>query len=885
VKSTYQILLVVFVGLAMRAAALAQSSAAFNLLSPPTAAGGLIYGIGTNVYGNLPVGPTGDCLESNGTTLAWAPCTLGTGFSFGGDLQGTSISQVVVGLEGRPVLGVAPSTGQALEWNGTAWAPATLAGFGTVSSVGLSLPSIFSVTSSPVTSSGTLAATLSNQGANLVFASPNGSTGAPAFRPLTGADVPAVSLSTTGNGGIMGTLGIANGGTGLSLVGGNGQCLTSNGTAIVWGACGTGTVTSVGLSLPGGFAASGSPVTGNGTLGISMPSGWGNGSLLIGNGANSVTTLPVGEAGQCLVSNGATAGWGGCSTALPPSTESPAAHQFLNSYNASTGTFTVAQPNFSDLAGTASLSQLPPFSFSGITGAIAATQLAPSPVTGDCPQYNGALLVWAACGGLPGSWTLSGNTNTVLTQPASAQDAVVQQWMPSVSNPSADILQAYLPGATPSTNCATNSKCAFAIQANGNLFMSGNSFSLGSVNQATASYLSLPGGTPGQAYLKLSSAALNAPTAPSLAVASGGSIPVGYSTPVTITYVNGGGETLTSGTSSAPATTSGNQEVVVTSPAAETNATGYNIYVQASGGNWYGPVNSSPVAIGTNYTISSIPSAGGLPSANTTGGIYNTYLSMSAEGSGILCSSSSVPGQDCASGTNLLTANNLMAGPNISITPGSNGNVTIASTGAGASVTLQTNGTSNGSQSLLNLVPGSNVTLTNSGGSVTIAASGGAVTTTHYIPLEACEPDQTGYSFYTVASQANWFEGHWEMVAGQPSAIYCRVRIPHTLASSSGANLVLTISANDSTPGHTANFQTCDNIISTTINVGTLSCATAQSFTTTATALAPVNLTFPVQSALAPDGFLVVKIAATAIGAAPAANMHVWSYLQITETE
>lgn len=51
-------------------------------------------------------------------------------------------------------------------------------------------------------------------------------------------------------------------------------------------------------------------------------------------------------------------------------------------------------------------------------------------------------------------------------------------------------------------------------------------------------------------------------------------------------------------------------------------------------------------------------------------------------------------------------------------------------TGSGSSLTLQTNGSPNGSQSLLNLVAGTNVTLTDNGsGSVTIASSGSGSTT------------------------------------------------------------------------------------------------------------------------------------------------------------
>lgn len=68
-------------------------------------------------------------------------------------------------------------------------------GPGTVTSVALSLPSIFSVTGSPVTGSGTLTGSLANQTTNLVFASPNGSTGTPTFRALAAADIPSLTAA------------------------------------------------------------------------------------------------------------------------------------------------------------------------------------------------------------------------------------------------------------------------------------------------------------------------------------------------------------------------------------------------------------------------------------------------------------------------------------------------------------------------------------------------------------------------------------------------------------------------------------------------------------------------------------------------------------------
>lgn len=67
---------------------------------------------------------------------------------------------------------------------------------GTVTSVGLSAPNIFSVSGSPVTSSGTLALTLATQSANRVWAGPTtGSAAAPTFRALVSDDLPTIPLA------------------------------------------------------------------------------------------------------------------------------------------------------------------------------------------------------------------------------------------------------------------------------------------------------------------------------------------------------------------------------------------------------------------------------------------------------------------------------------------------------------------------------------------------------------------------------------------------------------------------------------------------------------------------------------------------------------------
>lgn len=94
-------------------------------------------------------------------------------------------------LQGNPISGTTPTTGQALIWNGTAWTPTASAGSGTVTNVALTAPSILAVSGSPITSSGTLALTFATgQSANMVLASPDGSTGAVALRALVSADLP-----------------------------------------------------------------------------------------------------------------------------------------------------------------------------------------------------------------------------------------------------------------------------------------------------------------------------------------------------------------------------------------------------------------------------------------------------------------------------------------------------------------------------------------------------------------------------------------------------------------------------------------------------------------------------------------------------------------------
>jgi hypothetical protein len=153
--------------------------------------------------------------------------------------------------------------------------------------------------------------------ANYVLAAPNGSSGAPTFRALVAADIPTLNQNTTGTAAnVSGTVAIANGGTGAttesgartalgvpaSPTGTNAQLLAndgsngfanvtvgsglslSGGTLTATGS-GSGTVTSVGLTMPSGFTVASSPVTTSGTIAVTTSLS----GILKGNGSGFTT--------------------------------------------------------------------------------------------------------------------------------------------------------------------------------------------------------------------------------------------------------------------------------------------------------------------------------------------------------------------------------------------------------------------------------------------------------------------------------------------------------------------------------------------------------------------------------------------------------------------
>jgi hypothetical protein len=160
----------------------------------------LYYGFGTGGAGGsatsvIPIGGPG-AFVGVARSLSTA---ANSGLAGGGDLSANRA--LSVDLSNLATATVAASTDYVALHDGTSTKRITKANFlsglgvGTVTSVALSLPSLFTVSGSPVTASGTLSASLASQSANTVFAAPNGSAGAPTFRALVAGDIPTLTAA------------------------------------------------------------------------------------------------------------------------------------------------------------------------------------------------------------------------------------------------------------------------------------------------------------------------------------------------------------------------------------------------------------------------------------------------------------------------------------------------------------------------------------------------------------------------------------------------------------------------------------------------------------------------------------------------------------------
>ena len=116
-------------------------------------------------------------------------------------VRSTTVPSPTVMFQPSQLTAGGASNGSCLVYDGTTWEPGSCSsGSGTVTSVAVTVPSILSVTGSPITTSGTLALSLATQAANQVFAGPtSGGAATPTFRALVSADIPANAANTSGN--------------------------------------------------------------------------------------------------------------------------------------------------------------------------------------------------------------------------------------------------------------------------------------------------------------------------------------------------------------------------------------------------------------------------------------------------------------------------------------------------------------------------------------------------------------------------------------------------------------------------------------------------------------------------------------------------------------
>ena len=170
---------------------------------------------------------SGKFLTTDGTNTSWSTNPLGTVTSVAAltlGTTGTDLSSTVANSTTTPVITLNVPTASASNRGALSAADwSTFNGKGSVSSVAMTVPTFLSVTGSPITTSGTLAVTLSGTALPILNGGTGQTTATAAFNALS--PITSTGDLILGNG--------ANSATRLGI-GTNGQVLQSNGTTASW---------------------------------------------------------------------------------------------------------------------------------------------------------------------------------------------------------------------------------------------------------------------------------------------------------------------------------------------------------------------------------------------------------------------------------------------------------------------------------------------------------------------------------------------------------------------------------------------------------------------------------------------------------------------------